>query len=193
MNPRVARIVALSKPSETERSQWYFQRYIQHFPAAGHIALFDRSWYNRAVVERVFDFCTAAEREQFFAQVPGLERALTDDGVHLVKIWLEVSRAEQLNRFLSRESDPLKQWKLSQIDVEGLRRWDAYTAAIRETFERTHRDHAPWTVIKSDDKRRARIAVIQRVLSQIPYAGKDESVVCSPDPKICGGPDIWNG
>ncbi|WP_193141075.1 MULTISPECIES: polyphosphate kinase 2 [unclassified Meridianimarinicoccus] len=193
MNPRVARVVALSKPSDTERSQWYFQRYIAHFPAAGHIALFDRSWYNRAVVERVFDFCTTAEREQFFDQVPALEEALVDDNVHLVKIWLEVGRAEQLHRFLSREKDPLKQWKLSQIDVDGLRRWDAYTVAIQETFDRTHSAHAPWTVIKADDKRRARIAVIQRVLSQIPYAGKDAEVACAPDPAICGGPEIWNG
>lgn len=192
LNPRVARIVALSKPSETERSQWYFQRYIAHFPAAGHIALFDRSWYNRAVVERVFDFCTTAEREQFFDQVPGVERALVDDNVYLVKIWLDVGRAEQLRRFLDRESDPLKQWKLSQIDVDGLRRWDAYSVATEETFHRTHTKHAPWTIIKADDKRRARIAAIQRVLSQIPYAGKNSKIACEPDPAICGGPELWD-
>jgi polyphosphate kinase 2 len=192
MNPRVARVVALTKPSETEHSQWYFQRYIAHLPAAGHIAMFDRSWYNRAVVEKVFGFCTPQQRQLFFSQVPGFERAITDDGVHLVKFWLTVSQPEQLRRFLDRERDPLKQWKLSDIDVDGLSRWDAYTEAIRETFAATHSPHAPWTIIRSDDKRRARIAAIRTVLSQIDYDGRDKSVVTAPDPRICGGPDLWN-
>jgi len=192
LNPRVARVVALAKPSPTEAGQWYFQRYIAQLPTAGQIALFDRSWYNRSVVERVFDFCTTAERDLFFRQVPEFERALVDDGIHLVKLWLNVGRAEQLRRFLERESDPLKQWKLSQIDVDGLRRWSAYTAAIRETFDATHVDHAPWTVIRSDDKRRARIAAIRAVLSAVPYAGRNDDVVQAPDPKICGGPDLWD-
>ncbi len=193
LNPRVARVVALPKPSPTEAGQWYFQRYIAHLPTAGQIALFDRSWYNRSVVERVFDFCTTAERDLFFQQVPGFERALVQDGIHLIKLWLNVGQAEQLRRFLDRESDPLKQWKLSQIDVDGLRRWAAYSAAIRETFAATHLDHAPWTVIKADDKRRARIAAIRAVLSAVPYAGRDDTVVHPPDPKICGGPELWDG
>ncbi|PWR03088.1 polyphosphate kinase 2 [Meridianimarinicoccus roseus] len=192
MNPRVARVVALPKPSPTEAGQWYFQRYIAQLPTAGQIALFDRSWYNRSVVERVFDFCTTAERDLFFQQVPGFERALVQDGIHLVKLWLNVGQAEQLRRFLDRESDPLKQWKLSQIDVDGLRRWTAYSVAIRETFEATHLDHAPWTIIKSDDKRRARLAAIRTVLSCVPYDGRDDDVVKTPDPKICGGPDLWD-
>jgi polyphosphate kinase 2 len=192
MNPRVARVVALPKPTPAEAGQWYFQRYIAQLPTAGHIALFDRSWYNRAIVERVFDFCTTAERDLFFQQVPGFEHALVQDGIHLVKLWLNVGQAEQLRRFLDREADPLKQWKLSQIDVDGLRRWPAYSAAIRETFEATHLDHAPWTIIKADDKRRARIAAIRAVLSAVPYAGRDDSVAQTPDPKICGGPDLWD-
>ncbi|MCA8883548.1 MAG: polyphosphate kinase 2 [Rhodobacteraceae bacterium] len=193
LNPRVAQIVALAKPTASEAAQWYFQRYVSEFPAGGHMALFDRSWYNRAVVERVFDFCSTAERELFFQQVPGLERALVDDGVYLIKLWLNVDRAEQLRRFLERERDPLKQWKLSQIDVDGLRLWDAYTVAIRETLERTHHKHGPWTVVKSDDKRRARIAVIRKVLSEIPYDGRDDTIAAAPDPAICGGPEIWDG
>ncbi|OSP55546.1 polyphosphate kinase 2 [Pseudoruegeria sp. SK021] len=192
MNPRVAKLVALPKPSEAEQTQWYFQRYISQLPSAGQITLFDRSWYNRAVVERVFGFCTDDQADLFFQQVPGLERALQQDGVRLIKLWLNVSRAEQLRRFLDREHDPLKQWKLSDIDVKGLRRWDAYTKAIEEMFDRTHHDTAPWTVIRSDDKRRARIAAIRAVLSQIPYEGRDNTVVTPPDRTICGGPDIWN-
>ena len=193
MNPRVAKLVALSKPSDTETTQWYFQRYAAQLPAAGQIVMYDRSWYNRAVVERVFDFCTTAERDLFFKQAPGFERALVEDGITLIKLWLNVGRAEQLRRFLLRERDPLKQWKLSQIDVDGLRRWDAYTVAIREMFAATHQDHAPWTVIRSDDKRRARIAAIRRILSAVPYDARDTSVVIPPDPLICGGPDIWHG
>ncbi|AXX97935.1 polyphosphate kinase 2 [Profundibacter amoris] len=191
LNPRVARVVALSKPSDREATQWYFQRYIQHLPAGGEIALFDRSWYNRGVVEQVFGFCTPEQRHSFFWQLPEFEEMLVDEGIHFTKIWLNVGRAEQLRRFLAREKDPLKQWKLSWIDVEGLNRWDAYSAAIEETFSRSHTETAPWTVIRSDDKRRARIAVIRAVLSGIDYDGKDETIACPPDDKICGGPEMW--
>lgn len=192
LNPRGARVVALSKPSDAEQTQWYFQRYVQHLPAGGEITLFDRSWYNRGVVEKVFGFCTEAQRERFFHQVPGFERALAEDGILLFKIWLNVGRAEQLRRFLDRESDPLKQWKLSPIDVKGLEKWDEYSAAISETFARSHSAEAPWTVVRSDDKRRARLAVIRRVLAGIDYDNKDRSRTGAPDPKICGGPEIWN-
>ncbi|MBN2906458.1 MAG: polyphosphate kinase 2 [Rhodobacteraceae bacterium] len=192
LNPRVARVVALGKPSDREASQWYFQRYVPHLPSGGEIVFFDRSWYNRGVVEHVFDFCTPAEREHFFAQVPGFEEMLVEEGITLIKLWLNVSRPEQLRRFLAREGDPLKQWKLSWIDVEGLKRWDAYSAAIRDTFARSHTGHAPWTVIRADDKRRARLAAMQKVLSMVEYAGKDAKAVGTPDPKICGGPEIWD-
>jgi polyphosphate kinase 2 len=191
LNPRAAKIVALSKPSDREAGEWYFQRYVRQLPTAGEIAFFDRSWYNRGVVEKVFGFCEDAQRAQFFAQVPAFEQMLVDEGITLVKLWLNVGRAEQLRRFLARERDPLKQWKLSWIDVEGLKRWDAYSQAIAETFEASHTAHAPWTVLRTDDKRRARIAAIQAVLAQVDYAGKDATAVGAPDPKICGGPEIW--
>lgn len=190
MNPRSAYIVALPKPTEREATQWYFQRYIDWLPAAGEVALFDRSWYNRGVVEQVFGFCTPAQRKLFFRQLPEFERMLTEEGVTLIKLWLSVDRAEQLKRFLDRESDPLKQWKLSWIDVEGLKRWDAYTAAIAETMEKTHTKVAPWTVIRSDDKDRARIAAIQTVLGAVDYAGKDPDAIGKIDRKICGGPEL---
>lgn len=190
LNPRGARVVALSKPSDTERSQWYFQRYIQHLPAAGEIVLFDRSWYNRGVVEKVFGFCEDADRERFFSQVPEFEEMLAKDGIRLFKIWLNVGRAEQLRRFLKREGDPLKHWKLSGIDVKGLGLWDEYTSAITETFERTHHKAAPWHLVRSDDKSRARIAAIRTILSQIDYDKKDNDIACAPDHKITGGPEI---
>ena len=190
LNPRGARVVALSKPSDREQGQWYFQRYVDHLPTAGEIVLFDRSWYNRAVVEHVFGFCTPQQRETFFRQVPDFEAMLVEDGIILHKIWLNVGRAEQLRRFLARESDPLKQWKLSPIDVKGLQKWDAYSEAIAETFRRTHLPQAPWTVIKSDDKRRARLAAISSVLAGIDYAGKGN--LRTPNPHVCGGPDIWD-
>lgn len=193
LNPRAARIVALPKPTEREATQWYFQRYVEHLPAAGEIAIFDRSWYNRAVVEKVFGFCTDPQREAFFHQLPGFEDTLVSDGIVLVKFWLNVGRAEQLRRFLARESDPLKQWKLSWIDVEGLNRWDAYTDAIRETLARSHFAATPWTVVRADDKYRARLAVIRHVLAQVDYAGKDAAVLGENDPQICAGPDIWHG
>ena len=192
LNPRGARVVALSKPSDTERTQWYFQRYIDHLPAGGEIVFYDRSWYNRGVVEKVFGFCSDDQREHFFAQVNDFENMLVDEGIHLFKFWLNVGRAEQLNRFLKRERDPLKQWKLSRIDVDGLRKWDAYSAAISETLTRTHSDHAPWTVVRSDDKRRARIAAISHVLRAIDYTRKDIRALGAADPAICAGPDIWD-
>jgi len=190
LNPRSARVVALSKPSDVERTQWYFQRYIHHLPAAGEIAFFDRSWYNRGVVEKVFGWVEDEDRERFFTQVPEFERMLTNDGIHLIKLWLNVGRAEQLRRFLKRESDPLKQWKLSGIDVKGLGLWDEYTSAIEENFAKTHHKPAPWTIIRSDDKGRARIAAIRTVLSQFDYDGKNSKVACPADTKISGGPEI---
>lgn len=191
LNPRVARVVALSKPTETEASQWYFQRYIDHLPSGGEIVFFDRSWYNRGVVEKVFGFCDDAQREHFFHQVPDFEKMLVDEGITLIKLWLNVGRGEQLRRFLKREGDPLKHWKLSWIDVEGLKRWDDYTAAIAETLERSHTEAAPWTVVRSDDKRRARINAIRQLLSRIDYAEKDLGALGQVDPLVAGGPDLW--
>lgn len=192
LNPRAARVVALSKPTETEASQWYFQRYIAHMPAGGEIVLFDRSWYNRGVVEHVFGFCSADERAHFFAQVPKFEEMLIDEGIYLFKFWLNIGRAEQLQRFLARERDPLKQWKLSQIDVDGLARWDSYSAAISETLARSHQPQAPWQVVRADDKRRARLEVMRAVLHALPYTHKNPAAIGALDPNICGGPDIWD-
>jgi len=192
LNPRSAYIVALPKPAEREASQWYFQRYIDWLPAAGEIALFDRSWYNRGVVEKVFGFCTDAQRERFFGQTPAFEKMLVDEGIVLIKIWLEISRAEQLRRFVQRANDPLKQWKLSWIDVEGLNRWDAYTAAIAETLQRTDSAHAPWKILRADDKDRARIAAIQTVLGSIDYNGKDHAAIGEIDTQIAGGAGLWH-
>ena len=191
LNPRVAGVVALAKPTETEAGQWYFQRYVSHLPSKGEIRLFDRSWYNRGVVEHVFGFCTPDQRESFFDQLPSFEQMITGDGISLTKIWLNVGRAEQLRRFLDREGDPLKQWKLSGIDVQGLAKWDAYSEAIDETLERSHSGAAPWTIIRADDKRRARLSVIRAILSGQDYKGRDDDVVGAPDPLICGGPEMW--
>lgn len=191
LNPRVARVVALPKPSDREAGEWYFQRYARHLPTEGEIILFDRSWYNRGVVEKVFGFCTDEERAAFFRQLPDFEEMLVDEGIHFVKLWLNVSRAEQLRRFLSRERNPLKQWKLSRIDVEGLQLWDAYSEAIAETFEKSNFHYAPWTVIRSDDKRRARVAAIRTILQDIDYAGKIDPG--PPDPKIAIAPRNWQG
>ncbi len=190
LNPRVARIVALPKPTEREAAQWYFQRYVETFPALGEIVLFDRSWYNRAMVEHVFGFCTPEQRRKFFAQLPEFEKMIVDEGITLIKLWLEVDRAEQLKRFLDREKDPLKQWKLSAIDIDGLQKWDAYSRAIAETMAQSHFPHAPWTVILSDDKLRARIAAIQTVLNAMEYEGKDPARIGAIDTRICGGPGL---
>ena len=188
MNPRQATVVALPKPTERESQQWYFQRYVDWFPAKGEIALYDRSWYNRAMIEHVFGFCTPDQRAKFFRQLPEFEQMIADEGIIFLKIWLEVGRAEQLKRFLDREGDLLKQWKLSQIDVDGLAKWDDYCAAIDETMKKTSFKHAPWTVILSDDKKRARIAAIQTLLGAVDYAGKDAKAIGKIDTKICGGP-----
>ena len=190
LNPRVAKIVALGKPTEREAEQWYFQRYIDQLPAKGEIALFDRSWYNRAIVEPVFGFCTDDQKARFFRQLPEFERMITDEGIILVKLWLEVDRAEQLKRFLDREKDPLKQWKLSQIDIDGLSKWKDYSAAIAQTMAKSHFDFAPWTVILSDDKLRARIAAMQTVLMAVDYPGKDPKMIGTLDTQICGGPAL---
>lgn len=192
LNPRIARVVALSKPSDREAGQWYFQRYINHLPAAGEMVIFDRSWYNRGVVEHVFGFCTPDQRAHFFQQLPAFEDMLVDEGITLIKIWLNVGRAEQLRRFLKRESDPLKQWKLSRIDVEGLKKWDAYSTAISQTLTRSHSARAPWVVIRSDDKRRARLEALRTVLGRIDYAGRGPAAQLETDSKICAGPDIWD-
>ncbi|MBS0563445.1 MAG: polyphosphate kinase 2 [Proteobacteria bacterium] len=193
LNPRSAYIVALPKPTEREAGQWYFQRYIDNLPARGEVALFDRSWYNRGVVEKVFGFCSDDQRGLFFRQLPDFEKMIVEEGITLVKLWLEVGRAEQLRRFLAREGDPLKQWKLSWIDVEGLKKWDAYTEAITETLQRTDSKHAPWTVIRADDKNRARLAAIQTVLRAVDYRHRDKKAIGSIDAAICGGPGLLHG
>ncbi|WP_432489598.1 polyphosphate kinase 2 [Kineococcus sp. SYSU DK018] len=187
LNPRGARVVALEKPSEREASQWYFQRYVSHLPAAGEIVLFDRSWYTRAGVERVMGFATDEEYERFMHQVPLFERMLVDDGIHLVKFWFSVTRAEQRTRFAIRQIDPVRQWKLSPMDLASLGRWDDYTAAKEAMFERTDTDFAPWTVVKTNDKKRARLEAMRVVLSRFDYEGKDESVVGCPDPALVVG------
>jgi polyphosphate kinase 2 len=186
LNPRTARVVALAKPNERERTQWYFQRYIHHLPAAGELCLFDRSWYNRAGVERVMGFCTPIEYLEFMRECPLLEQMLVRSGIRLVKYWFSVSRAEQARRFKARETDPLKQWKLSPIDRASLDKWDAYTEAKEAMFFYTDTADAPWTVIKSDDKRRARLNSLQYFLSSLPYPNKDEAIVTGPDPLIVG-------
>lgn len=192
LNPRGATVIALPAPSDAEQSQWYFQRYIDHLPSGGEITFYDRSWYNRGVVEKVFDFCTDDQRERFFRQVQPFETALVNDGIHLFKFWLNVGRAEQLRRFLDRESDPLKQWKLSWIDVEGLKRWGMYSDAIKDTIKRSHSKQTPWTIIRSDDKRRARLAAMRTVLHALDYDRKDAKAIGKIDTSICAGPDIWD-
>lgn len=190
LNPRGARVVALPKPSEVEATQWYFQRYVAHLPAAGEIVFFDRSWYNRGVVEHVFGFCTPEQRAHWFTQVGPFEDMLVDEGIHLVKFWINVGRATQLERFLAREKDPVKQWKLSPIDVQGLGKWDAYSAAIEETLTHTHTPHAPWTVLRGDDKKRTRINAMRTLLDPLDYAHKDADALGQIDRKIVGGPEI---
>ncbi|NAZ75122.1 polyphosphate kinase 2 [Kineococcus sp. T13] len=187
LNPRGARVVALEKPSERESTQWYFQRYVQHLPAAGEFVLFDRSWYNRAGVERVMGFATPREYERFMDQVPLFERMLVDDGIHLVKFWFSVTRAEQRTRFAIRQIDPVRQWKLSPMDLESLDRWDDYTAAKEAMFARTDTASAPWTVVKTNDKKRARLAAMRHVLSRFAYDDKDHEVVGTPDPLLVVG------
>ena len=186
LNPRGARVVALEKPTTREQGQWYFQRYIEHLPSAGEIVLFDRSWYNRAGVERVMGFCSSADYLEFMRQTPELERMLVRSGIRLFKMWFSVSRGEQLRRFKSREHDPLKQWKLSPVDLASLDKWDDYTKAKEAMFFHTDTADAPWAVVKSDDKKRARINAIRYLLDAIPYDNKDTKIACPPDPLIVG-------
>ncbi len=186
LNPRGAHVWALEKPTEREKGEWFFQRYIACLPTSGEIALFDRSWYNRAGVDRVMGFCNSAQYLEFMRQAPQVERMLVNDGIHLFKYWFSVSRKEQLRRFQSRREDPLKQWKLSPIDLQSLDKWDEYTEAKEAMFFYTDTADAPWTVIKSDDKKRARINCMRDFLSRLDYPDKDEEVVGSPDPLIAG-------
>ena len=190
LNPRGARVVALEKPSETERGQWYFQRYIQHLPTKGEIVLFDRSWYNRAGVERVMGFCNHQEYEEFLRQCPEFERQLVRSGVHLFKFWFSVSRDEQRRRFRERRNHPLKQWKLSPIDLESLDKWKDYTAAKEAMFVHCDTSDAPWTVIKSDCKKRARLNAMRYLLNRLPYTKRDLNRIGSVDPLIVGRPSL---
>jgi polyphosphate kinase 2 len=186
MNPRGARVVALQKPTLEEQGQWYFQRYIENLPTKGEIVFFDRSWYNRAVVEPVMGFCTEEENKVFLEQAPLFEKMLIQSGVRLFKFWFSVSRPEQFRRFKSRETDRLKQWKLSPVDKQSLSRWDDYSHAIANMFQHTDSKHAPWIVIRSDDKKRARLNCMRYVLDQIPYDKKNEKIAVPPDPMIIG-------
>ena len=186
LNPRGARVVALEKPSDVERGQWYFQRYVANLPTSGEIVFFDRSWYNRAGVERVMGFCSPHEYLEFMRQTPQLERMLVNSGVRLFKFWFSVSREEQLRRFISRRDDPLKHWKLSPIDIQSLDRWDDYTEAKKAMFFHTDTADAPWTVVKSDDKKRARLNCMRHFLSKLDYPDKDPVVAREPDPLLVG-------
>jgi polyphosphate kinase 2 len=192
LNPRHAKHVALSKPTEAERGQWYFQRYVAHLPAAGDLALFERSWYNRAGVEPVMGFCTAEETQHFLREAPQLEAALIRDGIYFFKFWLSIGRATQLKRFHSRRHDPLKQWKLTEIDLAAIGKWDAYSDAAEEMFRQTHTPESPWTVIRANDKRRTRLEMLRAVLHAIPYEGKDADIIHAPDPLLVGaGPEFF--
>jgi polyphosphate kinase len=184
LNPRAARVVALNKPTDEERGQWFFQRYIKHLPTAGEMVLYDRSWYNRAGVERVMNFCEPAEYLEFMRQTPEFERMLTRSGVRLFKYWFSVTQEEQISRFKSRETDPLKRWKLSPIDRASLDKWADYTEAKEAMFFYTDTADAPWAVIRSNDKKRARLNCMLHFLSQLDYPDKDEKVAAPPDPKI---------
>ncbi|MGJ5619956.1 polyphosphate kinase 2 [Sulfitobacter sp. MF3-043] len=184
LNPRAARVVALNKPTDEERGQWFFQRYIKHLPTAGEIVLYDRSWYNRAGVERVMNFCAPTEYLEFMRQTPEFERMLVRSGIKLFKYWFSVTQEEQKRRFASRETDPLKRWKLSPIDRASLDKWDDYTEAKEAMFFYTDTADAPWTVIRSNDKKRARLTCMRHFLAQLDYPGKDPEVARAPDPKI---------
>jgi polyphosphate kinase 2 len=186
LNPRGARVVALEKPTDREKGQWYFQRYVEHLPTAGEIVLFDRSWYNRGGVERVMGFCTDDEYHEFLKQAPEFERMLINSGHRLFKYWFSVSQYEQRRRFASRRIDPLKQWKLSPVDVQSLNLWNDYTTAKQAMFFHTNTADCPWTVIRSDDKKRARINCLSHFLHTLPYAGKENSLARAPDPLVVG-------
>lgn len=188
LNPRGARVVALEKPTERERTQWYFQRYVEHLPAAGEIVFMDRSWYNRAGVERVMGYCTPAEYHEFMRSAPEFERMLTQSGIALIKFWFSVGEAEQRRRFIERKSDPVKRWKLSPTDLASLDKWQEYTEAKEAMFFYTDTGHAPWTVVRSNDKKRARLEAMKWVLRQFDYPGKDEKLIGKPDNLIIGSP-----
>jgi polyphosphate kinase len=193
LNPRGARVVALEKPSDVERGQWYFQRYVQHLPTSGEIVLFDRSWYNRAGVERVMGFCTHAEYDEFLRQTPEFERQLVRSGVHLFKFWFSVSRAEQRRRFKERRAHPLKQWKLSPVDMASLDKWDDYTRAKEAMFLHCDTSDAPWTVIKSDCKKRARLNAMRYVLQRLPYGKKSPEAIGTVDTLLVGRASLVAG
>lgn len=186
MNPRTARNVALTKPTETETGQWYFQRYVAHFPTRGEFVTFDRSWYNRAGVEPVMGFCTPEQHEQFLNEAPRFEKMIRNEGIHFFKFWLDIGQETQLERFHDRRHSPLKNWKFSPIDIAGLSKWDAYTQARNQMIERTHSKEAPWIVVRANDKRRARLSAIRRILLSLPYDGRDLDVVGKEDKKIIG-------
>jgi len=186
LNPRTSRVVALNKPNDKERSQWFFQRYVQHLPSNGEMVFFDRSWYNRAGVERVMGFCSPQEYLEFMRQCPDLERMLVRSGIWLFKYWFSVTQKEQKRRFGSRENDPLKQWKLSPVDKASLNKWDDYTEAKEAMFFYTDIADARWTIVKSDDKKRARLNCMKHFLTKLPYNGKDSGIVHAPDPLIVG-------
>ncbi|MCB1272798.1 MAG: polyphosphate kinase 2 [Leucobacter sp.] len=188
MNPRGARVVALEIPTEREQKQWYFQRYVSHLPTGGEIVMFDRSWYNRAGVERVMGYCTPQQYLEFTRSAPEFERMLVNSGVHLIKFWFSVGRAEQHARFVSRGNDEVRQWKLSPTDLASLDKWDDYTSAKEAMFFYTDTPHAPWTVVKSNDKKRARLEAMRWVLSKFEYTNKDYTVVGTPDPLLIGSP-----
>jgi polyphosphate kinase 2 len=184
LDPRGARVVALTKPSSSEQGQWYFQRYVQHLPTAGEIVLFDRSWYNRAGVERVMGFCTDGQYDTFMTQAPMFERMLVDSGTTVTKLWFSVTRSEQRTRFAIRQIDPVRRWKLSPMDLESLDRWEDYTAAKEAMITKTDKKRAPWMQVKSNDKKRARINAMRAFLHQFDYEGKDHDVVYAPDPMV---------
>ena len=189
LNPRGARVVALEKPTEREMTQWYFQRYVEHLPARGEIVMFDRSWYNRAGVERVMGYCTDAEYEEFIRSAPEFEKMLVNSGITLIKFWFSVGEAEQRRRFLERRTDPVKRWKLSPTDLASLDKWAAYTEAKEAMFSATSTDVAPWIVVKSNDKKRARLEAMKWVLNMFDYEGKNPAVIEPNDPLIIGSPD----
>ena len=193
LNPRGARVVALDKPTEDERTEWFFQRYIRHLPRGGEIVLFDRSWYNRSGVERVMGFCNAKEYLEFMRQAPELERMFVRSGILLFKYWFSVTREEQKRRFEAREKDVLKQWKLSSVDRQSLDRWDEYTAAKEAMFFHTDTADSPWTIVKSDDKKRARLNCMRHFLAALPYTSKDARGVGRPDPLIVASADMIGG
>jgi polyphosphate kinase 2 len=186
MNPRTARNVALPKPTEVESGQWYFQRYVSHFPTRSEFVTFDRSWYNRAGVEPVMGFCTPAQHEAFLEEAPQFERMIHNEGIHFFKFWLDIGQETQLDRFHDRRHSPLKSWKFSPIDIAGLTKWDAYTKARDQMVERTHTKAAPWLIVRANDKRRARIAVMRRILRSLSYDGRDLDAVGEEDDKIIG-------